>query len=220
MSFDGGAEAWRLFRILSEFADGFETMAKIGPAVTIFGSTRMKPASPYCRQAERLAYCLGKAGFAVITGAGPGVMQAANKGAKRAGARSIGLNIDIPLEQKANPYVTDLLKFHYFFTRKVMFIKYTSAVIIFPGGFGTMDEFMEIVTLIQTKKAKPIPVICIGTKYWSGLNRWLRDTVLAHGAINDQDLSFFRTTDDLDEVVRILKDKKVSYSILEYSENR
>jgi uncharacterized protein (TIGR00730 family) len=220
MGFDRGSEAWRLFRILSEFAEGFETLEKIGPAVTIFGSTRMKRTSPYYKQAEALAYRLGKAGFAVITGAGPGIMEAANKGAKRAGASSVGLNIDIPLEQAHNPYVTHLLKFHYFFCRKVMFIKYTSAVIIFPGGFGTMDEFMEIVTLIQTRKAKPIPVICVGSAYWKGFLKWLQDTVHAHGAISKEDLGIFRVTDDLDEVVRILKDKKVSYSILEYSENR
>ena len=220
MAFDRGSEAWRLFRILSEFAEGFETLEKVGPCVSIFGSTRTKRGTPYYRQAEELAFMLGKAGFAVITGAGPGIMEAANKGAKKAGARSIGLNIDIPLEQKSNPYVTQLLRFHYFFCRKVMFIKYTSAVIIFPGGFGTMDEFMEIVTLIQTRKAKPIPVICVGKKYWAGYNRWLKNTMCAHGAIDKKELKLFDTTDDLKGIVRRLKDRKVSYSILEYSENR
>ncbi len=220
MTLDRGSEAWRLFRILSEFAEGFETMEKMGPSISIFGSTRLKRGNPYYRQAESLAYRLGKAGFNIVTGAGPGIMEAANKGAKRARVKSIGLNIDIPLEQKHNPYVTHLLRFHYFFCRKVMFIKYTSAVIIFPGGFGTMDEFMEIVTLIQTQKVKPIPVICIGKKYWAGYNKWLRDTLCAHGAINKEELKLFKTTDDLDEVVQTLKDRKVSYSILEYSENR
>ena len=220
MAFDRGSEAWRLFRILSEFADGFETMEKVGPCVSIFGSTRTKRSHPYYKQAEKLSFLLGKAGFNVITGAGPGIMEAANKGAKKAGVRSIGLNIDIPMEQEANPYVTQLLRFHYFFCRKVMFIKYTSAVIIFPGGFGTMDEFMEIVTLIQTRKAKPIPVICVGTKYWAGYMKWLRDTMCEHGAINKAELKLFDVTDDLDGIVKRLKDRKVSYSILEYSENR
>lgn len=209
-----------MFRILSEFAEGFETMEKMGPQVTIFGSTRLKPSSPYYKQAERLAFRLGKAGFTVVTGAGQGIMEAANKGAQRAGARSVGLNIDIPMEQKSNPYVTHLLKFHYFFCRKVMFIKYTGAVVVFPGGFGTMDEFMEIVTLIQTRKAKPIPVICVGTKYWAGLMRWFKDTMAGHGCINLKEMGLFKVTDDLDEVFRVLKDRKSTYSILEYSENR
>ncbi len=218
--FDRGSEAWRMFRILSEFAEGFESMEKLGPTVSFFGSARTQASKPYAKLAEQLAYRLGKEGFAIVTGGGPGIMEAANKGAKRAGTASVGLNIDIPVEQKSNPHVTHLLNFHYFFCRKVIFIKNASAVIVFPGGFGTMDEFMEIVTLIQTKKAKPIPVICVGKAYWAGYMKWMKETMLAQGFVSPEEMKLFTVTDDLDGIVATLRDRKLRYSILEFSENR
>jgi uncharacterized protein (TIGR00730 family) len=200
-------DTWRMFRILSEFVDGFEKLNKIGPAVTVFGSARTKPEDDYYKQAVGCGKLLANKGFSVITGGGPGIMEAANKGASKAGGKSIGLNISLPMEQQANPYLSDelSLNFRYFFVRKVMFVKYACGFIIFPGGFGTMDEFFESMTLIQTLKIDPFPVICIGHDYWDGLVAWLKKTMLGrHGYIAKKDLNLFSVTDDVDEAVKIV----------------
>jgi uncharacterized protein (TIGR00730 family) len=190
------SEPWRVFRIMSEFVEGFETLGKVSPAVSIFGSSRASRRSKYYRLAERTARGLAKAGYAVITGAGPGIMEAANKGAKQAGGESVGLNIELPQEQRPNAYLTTLLNFRYFFARKMMFVKYSRAFIIFPGGFGTMDEFFESLTLIQTQKIERFPVVLMGATYWRPLVQWLRNSMLAEGCISGGDLEIFtsRTT--------------------------
>src|SRR4051794_26130655 len=180
-----GQESWRIFRIMAEFVEGFESLANIGPAVTIFGSARTQPDDRYYKAAERSAALLAKANLAVITGGGPGIMEAANKGAFEAGGTSVGCNITLPQEQEANKYQTISLDFHYFYARKVMFTKYASAFICFPGGYGTLDEFFEVTTLIQTLKTEAFPVILFGSEYWEGLDRWLRDRVMPGGFIDD-----------------------------------
>jgi len=206
-SFDMNNETWRVFRIMAEFVEGFETMARIGPAVTVFGSARTQPDNPYYQQAVELGRRLAEKQFAVITGGGPGIMEAANRGAFDAGGRSVGLNISLPLEQVPNPYQTDELNFRYFFVRKVMFVKYACAFINFPGGFGTMDEFFESMTLIQTLKIEPFPVICIGHEFWDGLVDWLRSVMLEkYENIAEEDMQRFRVTDDVEEAVRIVRD--------------
>ncbi len=207
-----GDEPWRIFRIMSEFVDGFETLSRIGPAVSIFGSARkMKRQDPYYRLAEETAAGLARAGFAIITGGGPGIMEAANRGAKKAKGRSIGLNIQIPTEQQSNPYITDLLEFRYFFCRKVMFVKYASAFVILPGGFGTLDEFFEAITLIQTGRTEPFPVVLIGKKYWQGLVKWLNSTVQREGNIQPADLRIFQMVDTAEAAVEIIKDFHVNH---------
>src|SRR6187401_2281465 len=168
-------DTWRIFRIMAEFVEGFETLSNIPPAVAIFGSARALPVSDPYRQAEAIAALLGQNGYSVITGGGPGVMEAANKGAAEAGASSVGLNIELPLEQKPNIYANKLLNFRYFFVRKVMFVKYSIAFVIMPGGFGTLDELLEAITLIQTRKIKPFPLILVGKEYWKGLLDWIGD---------------------------------------------
>ncbi|MFH2137087.1 MAG: TIGR00730 family Rossman fold protein [Candidatus Omnitrophota bacterium] len=199
-------EPWRIFRILAEFVDGFETLSKIGPAVSIFGSARkMKKDEKYYKTAEKIAYLLSKRGFSIITGGGPGIMEAANKGAKEAGGVSVGLNIQIPTEQKPNRFITKLVEFRYFFCRKVMFVKYASAFIILPGGFGTLDEFFESITLIQTGRSEPFPVILVGKKYWQGLVKWLNTTVLHAGSVQKKDLNIFEMVDTPEEVMRIIE---------------
>ena len=198
-------DPWRIFRIMSEFVDGFESLSDIGPAVTIFGSARSKPVDRYYKLAEKIAFKLAKAKYAVITGAGLGIMEAANKGAKKAGGKSIGLNIDIPVVQNPNSYITDLIDFRYFFCRKVMFVKYASAFVVLPGGFGTMDEFFESITLIQTQRIEPFPVILIGKEYWKGLISWMKDTMLKERLVSKQDLTLYKVTDDPDDVLRIIK---------------
>jgi len=198
------SEPWRVFRIMSEFVEGFETLGKIAPAIAVFGSSRGRRRSKYYRLAERTARALAKAGFAIITGGGPGLMEAANKGAKEAGGESVGLNIELPDEQIANPYVSTLLHFRYFFVRKMMFVKYSSAFVIFPGGFGTMDEFFESLTLIQTHKVEPFPVVLMGSEYWNPLVSWLRNFMLAEGCIRGADLQLFHIMDDPDEAVRFI----------------
>ena len=177
-------DSWRLFHIIAEFVEGFEALAELPPAVTIFGSARAKPEDEVYQKAELIATRLAENGFAVITGGGPGVMEAANKGAALAGGQSVGLNIQLPFEQYPNPYSNLNLSFRYFFVRKVLFVKYAVAYVILPGGFGTMDEFFEAVTLIQTKKIKPFPVILVGTDYWKGLLDWIKGTVLKQGIIS------------------------------------
>jgi len=198
-------DSWRLFRILSEFVDGFEALTKCHPAVTMFGSTRVKPGDEVYQKAERIGQLLAENGFSVITGGGPGVMEAANKGASAAGGKSIGLNIQLPLEQKPNPYANITLSFRYFFVRKVMFVKYAVAYIILPGGFGTMDELFESVTLIQTHKIKPFPVIMVGSEYWKGLMDWIKEVLLKEGKISPADLEIFQLIDEPEEIVKTIK---------------
>jgi uncharacterized protein (TIGR00730 family) len=193
-------DSWRMFRIMGEFVQGFEEMADVGKAVTIFGSARFKPDNPYYQQAIQVSKELAEAGYAVITGGGPGIMEASNQGAFEAGGRSIGMNIDLPHEQKANPYLTDGLKFKYFFTRKVMLVKYSTAFVVFPGGFGTLDELFEALTLIQTRKIKPFPVYLIGVDFWRGLMQWMQSVLLRMGTISEQDLHLFKIIDDVSNI--------------------
>jgi len=199
-------ETWRVFRIMSEFVDGFEELSKLGPAVTIFGSARSKPSDKYYKLTEKLAYKLAKAKYAVITGAGLGIMEAANKGAKKAGGKSVGLNIDVPVVQNPNKYITQLIDFRYFFCRKVMFVKYAKAFVVVPGGFGTMDEFFESITLIQTERIRPFPVILIGKEYWQGMMDWMKEHMLKKDLVRKKDLNIFKITDSPDEVLKIIKD--------------
>jgi uncharacterized protein (TIGR00730 family) len=189
-------DPWRVMRIMGEFIEGFDTLASVDKAVTIFGSARIGPEDPHYDAAVETARLLAKAGFAVITGAGPGIMEASNKGAKLGGGRSIGCNIELPFEQGANPYVDTLVNFKYFFVRKTMFIKYSVAFVIFPGGFGTLDELFEALTLIQTGKIYRFPVILFGRYYWAGLLRWLQTRVLGEGKISEGDLDLVLVTDD------------------------
>jgi len=198
-------ESWRMFHIMAEFVEGFEALGDCHPSVTLFGSTRAKPEDEVYQKAERIARMLGENGFGVITGGGPGVMEAANKGALSAGGKSIGLNIQLPFEQKPNPYTNISLSFRYFFVRKVMFVKYAVAFIILPGGFGTMDELFESVTLIQTRKIKPFPVFLVGSDYWKGLLDWIKGVVLKEGRISPQDLNILQVIDDPEEIVRTIK---------------
>ena len=192
-------DPWRVMRIMSEFIEGFDNLATVTKGVTIFGSARTDPDDPQYRAAEETARLLAEAGFAIITGAGPGIMEAANKGARAAGGRSIGCNIELPFEQGANPYVDTLINFRYFFVRKTMFIKYSNAFIIFPGGFGTLDEAFEALTLIQTGKIYQFPVVMFGRHYWAGLVRWLQTRVLGEGKISPGDLNLILLTDDPQE---------------------
>jgi uncharacterized protein (TIGR00730 family) len=202
-------DSWRLFHIIAEFVEGFEALAELPPAVTIFGSARAKPEDEVYQKAELIATRLAENGFAVITGGGPGVMEAANKGAALAGGQSVGLNIQLPFEQYPNPYSNLNLSFRYFFVRKVLFVKYAVAYVILPGGFGTMDEFFEAVTLIQTKKIKPFPVILVGTDYWKGLLDWIKGTVLKQGIISPDDLDILHLTDDPDDIVKTIKKRVI-----------
>src|SRR6266480_4401214 len=189
-------DPWRVMRIMGEFIEGFDTLASVDKAVTIFGSARIGPDDPHYDAAMETARLLAEAGFAVITGAGPGIMEAGNKGARLGGGRSIGCNIELPFEQGANPYVDTLIHFKYFFVRKTMFIKYSVAFVIFPGGFGTLDELFEALTLIQTGKIYRFPVILFGRYYWAGLLRWLQARVLSEGKISEGDLDLMLVTDD------------------------
>lgn len=202
-------ESWRIFRIMAEFVDGIETLSSLEPAVTIFGSSRSKPGEKYYTMAEELASLLAKAGFCVITGGGPGIMEAANKGASEAGGQSVGLNIVLPFEQHLNPYANVHLNFRYFFVRKVMFVKYAMSYVIFPGGFGTMDELFEALTLIQTDKIKPFPVILIGSDYWGGLMNWIRDTMLHENNILPEDRGIFTLVDSPKDAVDIIMNTKI-----------
>ena len=200
-------ETWRIFRIMAEFVEGFEEMARIGPAASVFGSARTKPDDKYYRLAETMGATLVGAGFSVITGGGPGIMEAANKGAKEAKGTSVGLNISLPMEQEINAYVTNAVNFHYFFCRKVMFMKYSLAVVCFPGGFGTMDEFFESMTLIQTQKADRFPVVLMGTEFWNPAIDWIRDVMLGtYRNISPEDMDLFRLTDDPDEAIAYIRE--------------
>jgi len=198
-------DPWRVFRIMSEFVEGFDVLSKIGKAVSIFGSSRLKPDSKYYKLSEETAYLLAKEGYAVITGSGPGLMEAANKGTRRANGKSIGLNIQIPSEQKPNPYVDLLLDFRYFFVRKVMFVKYAKAFVIMPGGYGTLDEFTEALNLIQTERIPKFPVVLFGSEYWQGMTDWLKTKVLKNGNISKGDLDIFTVVDKPKEVVKVIK---------------
>jgi uncharacterized protein (TIGR00730 family) len=188
-------EAWRVFRIMGEFVEGFETLAHLGPAVSIFGSARTLPDDAMYAAAEETARRLAQAGFAIITGGGPGIMEAANRGARDAGGESVGCNIELPFEQGTNAFVETSINFHYFFVRKTMFVKYAEAFVIFPGGFGTMDELFEALTLIQTRKVQHFPVVLFGREYWGGMLEWIERSMLAEGKISPADLDIFMVTD-------------------------
>ena len=198
-------ESWRVFRIMSEFVEGFETLQDISPAVSIFGSARLEQGSPYYELAMETSKQLAEAGFNIITGGGPGIMEAANKGARMGGGKSIGLNIEIPMEQKPNDFLDTHIDFRYFFVRKVMFIKYAMAYVIMPGGFGTMDELFEALTLKQTDKILDFPILMMGKDYWAPMDNWIRTGMLKSGTISKQDLENFYLIDEPEEVVRIIK---------------
>ncbi len=202
-------ESWRIFRIMAEFVDGIEALSKLPSAVTIFGSARSKEGEKYYDMAYKLGQRLVNEGYAVITGGGPGIMEAANKGALKAGGPSVGLNIELPFEQKLNPYTDVHLSFRYFFVRKVMFIKYAIGYVIFPGGFGTMDELFEALTLIQTEKVKPFPVVMLGSDYWRGLLDWIDNKMLKESKISPSDRTIIKITDSIDDVVNILRNAHV-----------
>ena len=203
-------DTWRVFRIMGEFVEGFDELATLTRGVSIFGSARTKNDDPYYKAAEETAALLARVGFAVITGGGPGIMEAANKGAFEAGGQSIGCNIELPFEQGSNPYLSQSLKFKYFFVRKMMFVKYSLGFIIFPGGFGTLDELFEALTLIQTKKIRNFPVVLFGTTYWEGLLNWIRDPAMKEGKITAQDLKLLHVTDSPAEVVKIIVESQSS----------
>ncbi len=204
-SMDSG-DTWRMFRIMAEFVEGFDTMSSMTvPAVTIFGAARVADHHPDYAIAREISKQLAENGYGVITGGGPGIMEAANRGAADADGVSIGLNIDLPFEQKQNPYVNIPLFFRHFFVRKVMFMKYSMAFICLPGGFGTLDELFESLTLIQTKKIKPFPIILVGSSFWSGLVDWLREQLIGNGKIDATDLMLFEVLDDVDEVVSYIR---------------
>jgi uncharacterized protein (TIGR00730 family) len=190
---------------MAEFVEGFEALSECHPSVSIFGSTRVKPEDELYQKAERIGQLLAENGFGVITGGGPGVMEAANKGASSAGGKSIGLNIELPLEQTPNLYTNINLIFHYFFVRKVMFIKYAVAYIILPGGFGTMDELFESITLIQTHKIRPFPVVLVGSRYWKGLLDWIKEVVLKEEKITPSDMEIFQVIDEPEEIIKIIR---------------
>ena len=199
-----GDESWRMFRIISEFTEGFEKLANVRYAVSVFGSARLKPGSQFYNAAQTIAELLAKEGYAIITGGGPGIMEAANKGAWQKDAPSIGLNIELPHEQKRNPYQNLGMEFRYFFVRKVMFIKYSMGYVCLPGGFGTLDEFFEALTLMQTHKTPPMPLILFGSEYWSGLMEWIKSTVVANRLVDPDELELIAITDDPLEVVAIM----------------
>ena len=198
------ADPWRVLRIQAEFVEGFGALAELGPAISVFGSARTQPADPAYAVAEEAGRKLAEAGFAVITGGGPGVMEAANKGASEAGGVSVGLGIELPFESGLNPWVDVGINFRYFFARKTMFVKYAQGFVVLPGGFGTFDELFEALTLVQTQKVTSFPIVLMGTSYWAGLVDWIRGTVLAEGKISEHDLEMFRLTDDVEEAVEVM----------------
>ncbi len=198
------SDTWLVFRIMAELVEGFEALSAIGPAVTIFGSARLKPGTEFYEKCVTVGDTLARSGFTVISGGGPGIMEAANKGATNGNGTSVGLNIALPMEQHPNTYQDISVEFRYFFVRKLMFVKYAVGYVIFPGGFGTMDELFEALTLIQTKKIRSFPVILVGRQYWAGLVDWMRQTVLAMGNIGAEDLGLFHIVDTPDEVCEII----------------
>ena len=200
-------DPWRIFRIMSEFVDSFQTLSQVGPAVTIFGSARMKHNDKYYRAATAIAIGLAQHNLAVVTGGGPGIMEAANKGAAQGGGKSVGLNIELPQEQSGNRYANVPLHFHYFFARKVCFVKYSLGFIYMPGGFGTLDELFEVLTLVQTERIPQFPLILFGSEHWKGLLHWIKTELqIRHGFIGAKDLDFLKITDDADEAVHIILD--------------
>jgi uncharacterized protein (TIGR00730 family) len=199
-------DPWRIFRIMAEFVESFESMSQIGPAVTIFGSARLLPTDPYYQSAQALAKGLAKHNLAVITGGGPGIMEAANRGAAEAKGKSVGLNIELPFEQKGNRFANIPLQFHYFFSRKVCFVKYSIAFVFMPGGFGTLDEFFEVLTLVQTQRVPRFPLILFGNAYWSGLLEWARKTILPAKMISPEDLDLVTIVDTPDAALAIIND--------------
>lgn len=209
------SDSWVIFKVMSEFVEGFEKLAKIGPCVTIFGSARIKPNHPYYKTAEEIAYKLVQHGYGVITGGGPGIMEAGNRGANRAGGKSVGLNIYLPHEQKGNPYIDPdkLITFDYFFVRKVMFMKYSQGFIVMPGGFGTLDELFEAMTLIQTKKIGRFPIVLVGKKYWAGMIDWIRKALLAEGMIHESDMNLFSVVDKPADAVAVIDDFYSKYML-------
>lgn len=208
-------DSWMVFKIMSEFVDGYEKMSNIGPCVSIFGSARLKPEDEYYKTATEIAEKITKLGFGIITGGGPGVMEAGNKGARQAGGKSIGLNIDLPFEQHFNPYIDEKysMDFNYFFVRKVMFMKYSQGFIVMPGGFGTMDEMMEAFTLIQTHKVARFPIVLVGSKFWGGLLDWFKNTLLEEKLIKEEDLNLYRVVDTADEAVAHIKAFYEKYTV-------
>ncbi|UAM98817.1 TIGR00730 family Rossman fold protein [Polaribacter litorisediminis] len=196
-------DSWAIFKIMAEFVDGYERLSKIGPCVSVFGSARTKPSDPYYKLAEEIGFKLTQNGFGIITGGGPGIMEAGNKGARRGKGLSVGLNIELPHEQHDNPWIDQgkNLDFDYFFVRKVMFVKYSQGFVVMPGGFGTMDELFEAITLIQTKKIGRFPIVLVGKKFWGGMMDWIKNTLIKEGNINEDDLNLFRLVDTADETV-------------------
>ncbi|MCX6270399.1 MAG: TIGR00730 family Rossman fold protein [Bacteroidetes bacterium] len=208
-------DSWAVFKIMAELVEGFEKMAKIGPCVTIFGSARVKPSHKYYRLAEKIAYLLTSKGFGIITGGGPGIMEAGNKGAHYSSGKSVGLNIDLPFEQNPNPFIDSdkLMTFDYFFVRKVMFMKYSQGYIVMPGGFGTLDEFFEAITLIQTHKMVKFPIVMVGKEHWEGLLTWLKERMLSEGYINEDDFAIFRLVDTAEDAVQEIEDFYQRYAL-------
>ena len=206
-------DTWQIFKIMAEFVEGFEKLSKIGPCVSVFGSARTLAGTLHYNLAEEIAFKLTKEGYGIITGGGPGVMEAANKGANRAGGKSVGLNIELPFEQSANPYIdTDkLIMFNYFFVRKLMFIKYAQGFVVLPGGFGTMDELFEALTLIQTRKIGKFPIVMVGREYWAGMYEWIKSRILEEKYINENDLKLFTIVDTADEAVNHINNFYTKY---------
>jgi uncharacterized protein (TIGR00730 family) len=207
-------ESWRMFRIIGELVEGFDTLTGIEPAVTIYGSSRMKADDKLYAQTEEIAYQLGKLGFSIITGGGPGAMEAANKGASRAGVESVGLNIDLPQEQACNAYTKKSITFHHFFARKVMLVKFATAFVIIPGGLGTLDELTEVLTLMQTHKIRPFPVILFNSRYWKGFLDWLKSSVLDKGCISEEDLDLLIVCDRPEEVVEAVQSWYTTHKVV------
>jgi uncharacterized protein (TIGR00730 family) len=208
-------DSWAVFKIVSEFVEGFEKLSKIGPCVSIFGSARTRPGDEQYKLAEQIAYLLTKKGFGVITGGGPGIMEAGNKGAHFSGGKSVGLNINLPFEQKANEFIDPdkLIDFDHFFVRKVMFMKYAQGYIVLPGGFGTLDELFEAITLIQTAKLVHFPIVLVQSSFWEGLINWIKERILSEKKINPEDLDIFKVVDTPEEAVKVIEDFYNKYAL-------
>jgi uncharacterized protein (TIGR00730 family) len=208
-------DSWKIFKIISEFVEGFEKLGRIGPCVSIFGSARSKPGSPDYKVAEEIAYLLTKKGFGIITGGGPGIMEAANKGAHFAGGKSVGLNINLPYEQMPNPFIDPdkLIDFDHFFVRKVMFMKYAQGYIVLPGGFGTLDEMFEAITLVQTHKQVNFPIVLVDKGYWGGLVNWIKEKLIIEKTISPEDLNIFQLVETAQEAVNIIEEFYEKYAL-------
>lgn len=208
-------DSWAIFKIMAEFVEGYEKMSRIGPSISVFGSARTKPGEKYYEKAVKVSKLLAERGYGIITGGGPGIMEAGNKGAQEGGGQSIGLNIDLPFEQHYNPYIdrNSNIKFDYFFVRKVVFVKYSQGFVVLPGGFGTMDEVFEALTLIQTNKIARKPIVFLGTKYWKGLFEWIKSTMIDEGNISAEDLDLYAVFDDEEEAVKYIDDFFKTHSL-------